>query len=803
MCLQLCRSDLSAAGPLQESLSPAHFSPLSSSLTSLRWATCKQRLAGGASLLCRAPAAAGLPAEQHAEDSLATAAGPWLGALSALQTLQLQGILRNGSVLVAPALEALSSSIGACSQLEVLSVKQLGLPLLPDTLARLPRLRSVSIEACSIVRRVVLQPEQVLAVLGRCSSLEQLTLSGCELRQVPAWLAGLRGVTSLQLNGNYLSDMPATHQACMGLPPALQRLNLCDNRLRELPDSVAQLSSLTQLLLDSNYLNSLPAAIWDLPALAELSARENMLSQLPECSAVRAPGTSQQHAVRSSTTSMSSEESAAAAGCCSAGAGRRAVGPVAEVLVAVAAAPVVVQGAAAAASWQGLSAEERELLTALGILHRGPGSTNSSRSGAAAARGTAATPAAALSAPLPELSLEHDLLFGAAACASPVHLKHQHAVPEVCGCAGSLRCLVLAENQLTELPASIAQLSSLKQLDLRKNQLRLLDKSPLWALSRLTHLNLADNQLRKLPSGLAKLQHLVELDVSGNFLSVSMPREGRSNVAGSAAAAVSAAVSAAAHTAAVPAAAAVSAAAGVCRRLSLDGGSSSRASPPTADAVAAAAAASSCTGSGPCGSRGAPVPTAVATAAAVVNTSSREGRAGQQPGAVVTVLDVDAPSTGASAASVGSRPVCHVTSRKGQQGQGQQVQQVLRRQLKALPSPLGGLQQLQQVRLGRQQADGEGSSWVGQCPLQLLLDGLSDLADRLRCLAPVSQHHQCPVAKAAAAAVAHITGASSSRRGADVSDAQQLRDAALLERMSTEAGWVVVPVKRPQPTPAR
>lgn len=109
--------------------------------------------------------------------------------------------------------------------------------------------------------------------------------------------------------------------------------------------------------------------------------------------------------------------------------------------------------------------------------------------------------------------------------------------------------------------------------------------------------------------------------------------------------------------------------------------------------------------------------------------------------------------------------------------------QTVRKKAQTLPVPLGRLPQLQQVCLGRQQAEG-GSTWRGHCPLQLLLSGLWHLAQNILYLAP---QHQCPVAKAAAAAADLIAGVGSRRA------TRATRERELLQRMQTEPGWVVVP----------
>lgn len=722
-CCCVRSADVAATGPLQQALTAEDVSPLSRTLTHLSWCTCAQRLAAGASLLCRSPSAAGLPG-QHAGDVSAAAAGPWFGGLLALQCVELKGILRGGSVLGAPALDAVSSSIGGCSKLQKLSVKCLGLPMLPDTLAQLPLLQHVSVEACSVTRRAALGPGAAIGVLGRCKKLQELTLAGCELRHVPEWLAGLQDVTILQLHGNYLQDLPA-RKPCMGLPPALQSLNLADNRLRQLPDNIVQLSSLSQLVLDSNYLTTLPGSVWELPALRTLSARENMLSQLPECGSP---------CVKSSC----SEGCAGSGTCCSSGTAC-SMGAVAAVHVAAGAAGTGLEflqpGAFSTAAQpveglEGLAAEEEELLRAIGVLR--------------SSRGLSGTP---------KLLCKGAGCAGASVVAAPCVRRHALQDQEPCACAGSLRSLVLVDNQLTELPASFSQLSSLRELNLSKNQLRALpDKAGVWALTGLTNLQLADNHLRKLPAGLAKLQHLVELDVSGNHLSVSiLPERAHPRAAPAAAAASSAG--------------AVSMPAAVARVAGAGGPSVYQSGVSAAAPTAAAAGSSGSIWQGPAVfARSGPAPAPAAAPAA----AAKRARAVSDTHALVTVV-VEGPGAQDS-------------SRPGGSSCGRSV----RKQSRALPCPLGQLPELQQVCLGRQQA--EGSKWCGQCPLQLLLAGLFDLAERIRALAP--PNHQCPVKKAAVAAVAHITGVANGSR------ARAARERELLERMQTEPGWVVFPAKQ-------
>jgi hypothetical protein len=97
------------------------------------------------------------------------------------------------------------------------------------------------------------------------------------------------------------------------------------------------------------------------------------------------------------------------------------------------------------------------------------------------------------------------------------------------------------------------------------------------------------------------------------------------------------------------------------------------------------------------------------------------------------------------------------------------------------------------VGLEHQHPEGGSSSWVGQRSLQLLLDGLFELAQRVRCLTPPK--HQCPVAKAAAAAVAHLSGVTSGMR------AKLLPEQLLLDALGLEPSWALAHDSADKPGP--
>jgi Leucine-rich repeat (LRR) protein len=529
--------------------------------------------------------------------------------------------------------------------LEQIEVLGLGVPMLPAGLSQLQHLHTVSIASTSMARRVLQSPDAALAPLGGCSRLQSLTLAGCELRCLPAWLLNLTQLTALQMHGNYIQELQNA-ASCFGLPAGLRLLNLSDNRLRGVPGSIAGLQQLAVLQLDENYLSSLPHQVWTLPALQELSVRENMLAKLPEvcCSSTG-----------SSSTASSSQQQPAA--------------PLA---------------AAAAGVIEDEDVDDSDL-GGMGVLlmcgpAAGSGSSNwdaSRRESSSSDRGNSTSS------------------------------NHCSAL------SSSLRTLVLAENQLAQLPASITALSRLQHLDLGHNQLQSLPEAGcLWSLTRLTSLHLGHNHLKKIPAGITKLQQLVSLDVSGNHL----PGLGSSSSKGQ---------GAVGHkpSAAAPAAPAVAAAGSVAVL------------PGAAGSSAAAAAVS--------------MPPAAHTSSPAANAGGFSSTAGR-----LTINSARRSSSGSSFRD-------------------------------SLPSPLRQLKQLKQLRIGGQHVDNRRGT---SCPLTLLLGGLSDLMELLRSLAPPG--HQCPVTKAAAAAVAHFSRVSGGKR------AKRERERQLLERVHTEPGWVVLPAPK-------
>jgi len=77
--------------------------------------------------------------------------------------------------------------------------------------------------------------------------------------------------------------------------------------------------------------------------------------------------------------------------------------------------------------------------------------------------------------------------------------------------------LILTENMLSELPASIGRMTKLSNLNVDRNALESLPKE-IGSCANLGVLSLRDNKLKKLPSELGNCTVLHVLDVSGNQL---------------------------------------------------------------------------------------------------------------------------------------------------------------------------------------------------------------------------------------------------------------------------------------------
>jgi Leucine-rich repeat (LRR) protein len=79
----------------------------------------------------------------------------------------------------------------------------------------------------------------------------------------------------------------------------------------------------------------------------------------------------------------------------------------------------------------------------------------------------------------------------------------------------SLRCLLLADSHLTEIPAQVSVLTKLKVLDCSKNFISVLPES-LATLKNLQILRLGYNRIKSIPNAIMKLQSITRLELNNN-----------------------------------------------------------------------------------------------------------------------------------------------------------------------------------------------------------------------------------------------------------------------------------------------
>lgn len=209
------------------------------------------------------------------------------------------------TVLAAPKLQRLDlarNPIRALPGIEAsASLREVDVTDVPLTAAEVVRLRALEASGSSIrfvglgapmtsLEAALADPEAAFALdlsgsslrsippaIAKLTHLRELVLDGLRLSRLPRELAKLQQLRVLSLRDNAFTALPAEVVALR----ALRELRLDGNRISALPDGVAQLAELERLSIDDNRIASLPGALGELQALRELSAARNNLTTLP------------------------------------------------------------------------------------------------------------------------------------------------------------------------------------------------------------------------------------------------------------------------------------------------------------------------------------------------------------------------------------------------------------------------------------------------------------------------------------------------------------------------------------------
>lgn len=166
-------------------------------------------------------------------------------------------------------LGSLPASFGLLRRLQTLHLNQCGLDSLPTTFGQLRALQDVTLTGNKL---------QQLTGIEQLIRLQQLNVSGNQLRMLPNDIRRLTQLSKLNLSENQLTELPVSLTQLV----KLKQLVADHNRLERLPDQLGRLGSLTDLAVGGNQLTQLPASLSLLTSLTALSIDYNRLESLPD-----------------------------------------------------------------------------------------------------------------------------------------------------------------------------------------------------------------------------------------------------------------------------------------------------------------------------------------------------------------------------------------------------------------------------------------------------------------------------------------------------------------------------------------
>jgi len=167
-------------------------------------------------------------------------------------------------------LSSLPEFLGQLAQLQSLNVRSNQLTVLPDWLGQLAQLQGLDASANQLT--------ELPASLGQLAQLRVFDVGSNQLTGLPASLGQLAQLEFLDAGSNQLTVLPAS----LGQLTQLQYLDVSSNQLTEPPTSLGQLTQLQYLYMSWNQLTALPANLGQLVQLEFLYVNENELAALPD-----------------------------------------------------------------------------------------------------------------------------------------------------------------------------------------------------------------------------------------------------------------------------------------------------------------------------------------------------------------------------------------------------------------------------------------------------------------------------------------------------------------------------------------
>eukprot|EP01088_Endostelium_zonatum_P003311 TRINITY_DN1451_c0_g1_i1.p1 TRINITY_DN1451_c0_g1~~TRINITY_DN1451_c0_g1_i1.p1 ORF type:complete len:656 (-),score=116.36 TRINITY_DN1451_c0_g1_i1:32-1999(-) len=166
--------------------------------------------------------------------------------------LHLRELMMNGNRI-----KVLPPQIGRCVKLEKIHIANNLLTTLPLEIGYLVKLEELLLNGNPLgtgtqpSTSALGDPEPgggIPRTIGKCSNVQILDLSGCQLDSLPNELTRMPNLLELNLSCNDLKVLPAT----MGRMTRLAKLDLSDNQIKDLPISMGFIKSLEYMALERN-----------------------------------------------------------------------------------------------------------------------------------------------------------------------------------------------------------------------------------------------------------------------------------------------------------------------------------------------------------------------------------------------------------------------------------------------------------------------------------------------------------------------------------------------------------------------
>uniref|UniRef100_A0A1A8S588 Leucine-rich repeat protein SHOC-2 n=1 Tax=Nothobranchius rachovii TaxID=451742 RepID=A0A1A8S588_9TELE len=167
-------------------------------------------------------------------------------------------------------LTQLSDDVRLLSGLTTLDLHDNQLSSLPSTLGELKGLQQLRLSH----NQLSSLPRELFTLKNLCS----LSLQQNLLEDLPEELGQLENLTELDLSNNHLKELPSS-LSCL---TNLQKVSLHHNELTSLPEGVSHLRKVKVLDCSSNQLFDIPASLSGMLSLEQLYLRHNKLSRLPQ-----------------------------------------------------------------------------------------------------------------------------------------------------------------------------------------------------------------------------------------------------------------------------------------------------------------------------------------------------------------------------------------------------------------------------------------------------------------------------------------------------------------------------------------